>query len=414
MLTSSLYRDPARPGGWEIHQGEALEVLAAMPEASVDAIVTDPPYGLGFMGKAWDSLPPGDMVAKALLAVAKPGAHLLAFGGTRTSHRLVCALEDAGWEIRDSLMWIYGSGFPKSLNLDGAWDGWGTALKPGHEPIVLARKPLAGTVAANVAAHGCGALNVDGCRVGWDAAGLEGDTARRATPRKDITGGSFHAGGGENQGYSGDLQSPSGRWPPNLLLTHAADCGEACADGCPVAEMDRQSGDLGRSAGGGMNRDGSQNTVYPGQTGHPLVRDVGFGDSGGASRFFPRFRYQAKASSSERNAGLEGMPASLKRWNDGPLQEHGIESGTGRVIPRLPRENHHPTVKPVALMRWLCRLVTPPGGVVLDPFLGSGSTMLAALQEGFRCIGIEREPEYVAIARRRVEEDAPLFNRGTP
>lgn len=355
-------RDP-----WVIHTGDSLEVLREMQPESIDSIVTDPPYGLGFMGKAWDALPPGEAIAKLMLEVAKPGAHLVAFGGTRTYHRLVVALEDVGWEIRDQLAWVYGSGFPKSLDVSKAidkaagaerevvgsrnagraaqgsafdddayvwpgrvditapatdaareWEGWGTALKPAWEPIVLARKPLGQTVAANVLEHGTGALNVDATRI-------EGK-----------------------------------RWPANLLH-----------DGSPeVLAMFPQ----GRSAG-----------LYPSQsvgtgrgTTYLPTKAQGqlYDDSGSAARFF----YTTKASSAERDAGLD----------DG---------------------NHHPTVKPVALMRWLCRLITPPGGLILDPFLGSGSTMVAALQEGFRCVGIERDEQYADIARRRVEEDAPLFNR---
>lgn len=392
---------------WEIREGDALKVLESLEPTSVDAIVTDPPYGLGFMGKAWDAVPPGDMVAKALLRVAKPGAHLVAFGGTRTHHRLMCAFEDAGWEIRDTLAWVYGSGFPKSHNLDGEWDGWGTALKPAHEPIVLARKPLGGAVAANVAEHGTGALNVDGCRV--PVAGGSPAAKRRATSTAPVAPGSYEkeaAGSYTNRASPERYREPRageqvGRWPPNLLLGHGACCGDKCGPCCPVREMDEQSGELPAGTAG-RRSDGVGMFKTPGH--EPWGS---FTDSGGASRFFPRFRYVAKASSGERNAGLEGMDrrraGSLNMRTDAHAHKHGQQTN--------PAVNHHPTVKPVSLMRWLCRLVTPPGGLVLDPFLGSGTTMIAALQEGFRCIGIEREPEYVELARRRVEENAPLFNR---
>jgi len=436
--------------------------------------------------------------AHAVYRVLKPGAHLVAFGGTRTYHRLACALEDAGFEIRDSLMWIYGSGFPKSLNLDGDWQGWGTALKPAHEPIVLARKPLAGTVAANVAEHGCGALNIAGCRVGgqrlqypaWEhehnlcnscvadaASGAKQKTraTKESTAERSVAqttrdeenadrSGTNKAGTGCSNGpsmeeraddRSGDTvlsiatsgsdpegQSPpgssfttrtatgltiasvtcvscgaeitrdttsgaNGRWPPNLLLTHAVDCGDECAGGCPVREMDRQSGECpGMGKTRVLRRGATTGRGLGYQSSSPQnAEDEGYGDSGGASRFFPRFRYEAKAASRERNAGLDLFPVRAVETRSPRA------AGTSGNAVAAPGQNFHPTVKPVALMRWLCRLVTPPGGLILDPFLGSGTTMIAALREGFRCVGIEREAEYVSIARRRVEEDMPLFNR---
>jgi site-specific DNA-methyltransferase (adenine-specific) len=450
---------------WAIEEGEALDVLEELPAVSVDAVVTDPPYGLGFMGREWDTFSPGYRAdswpgydnqpkttdsmhtgkydlrpaamrrfqarcgewAAGFLRVAKPGAHLVAFGGTRTSHRLVCALEDAGWEIRDSLMWIYGSGFPKSYNLDGDWEGWGTALKPGHEPIVLARKPLVG-----------------GCRV--EVPGGSPAAERRKGSSKHCQPGTYSESTIVNRSrperYAEERPGEAtGRWPPNVLLTHSADCypelteeekaytqasyweagktirRERCAEGCPVREMDEQSGELksGTAVGGLHRRSNKTANCYGVFIGERTEGDVCFGDSGGASRFFPRFRYEPKASSAERNAGLEGMPdrPCPTAMSSGSVQKAGDGlRGDGKPLARS--SNHHPTVKPVALMRWLCRLVTPPGGVILDPFLGSGSTMIAALQEGFRCIGIEREAEYVTIARRRVEEDMPLFNRAAP
>lgn len=322
-----------------IYEGDCRDVLATLPEESVDACVTDPPYGLGFMGKDWDRGVPGVEFWAAMLRVLKPGAHLLAFGGTRTHHRLMCAIEDAGFEIRDCLGWLYGTGFPKSKNLDGDWQGWGTALKPAWEPIILARKPLAGTVAANVGEHGTGALNIDACRI-------EGVDTRR-----------IKAGGANDFPHEDDTWQPRGvevgsalgRWPANIL------------------------------------HDGSDG-----------VLEV-FGDS---SRFF----YCAKASKAERNAGCEHLPSRSAGEVTGGRKEGsaGLNSpraGAGRTSGNV---NHHPTVKPVALMRYLCRLITPPGGTVLDPFNGSGSTGSAALSEGFGYIGIDINPEYIAITERRL------------
>ena len=414
---------------WEVRHRDCRDVMRSLPADSVDAIVSDPPYGLAFMGKEWDHGVPGVEFWTEALRVAKPGAHLVAFGGTRTFHRLAVAIEDAGWEVRDCLSWLYGSGFPKSLDVGKAidkvngetdrlhrfttwmrttglkakvineaigksdvgshylrmdqpaiptvelwqklrplcgdvpgwvdqlverheaerevvgersvpaghsfasdrygktsdavtyndtrpatdaakrWDGWGTALKPAYEPIILARKPLVGTVAANVTQYGTGGLNVDGCRIGYDP----------KDPRlawQERYGGRDY-GSADNDIYA-PMQSrtsagnPAGRWPANVCLDE-----EAAA-------------------------------MFP------------------ESRYF----YTAKASRREREAGCDG--------------------------------NNHPTVKPIALMRWLCRLVTPPGGLVLDPFNGSGSTGCAAVLEGFRYLGAELDAEYVEIARKRI------------
>ena len=297
--------------------GDCLERLRELPDCSVDACVTDPPYGLSFMGKAWDYDVPGAEVWREVLRVLKPGGHLLAFAGTRTQHRMAVQIEDAGFEIRDLIAWVYGSGFPKSRNLDGDWQGWGTALKPALEPITVARKPLGGTVAANVLRHGTGAINVDGCRVG----------------------------------------DSTGRWPANLIHDGSEDVVWCFPQTTPSPSKPvRQGGGQGYKPGAeyGAARDGF---------------GVGYGDSGSAARFF----YCAKASKADRGV-----------------------------------ENVHPTVKPTELMRYLCRLVTPPGGVVLDPFMGSGSTGKAAVLEGFRFIGIEREAEYLEIARQRIQQPAHI------
>ena len=340
-----------------IHHGDCLQVMRGLPDASVDAVVTDPPYLIGFMGKGWDG---ADGIAgkpevwREALRLLKPGGHLLAFGGTRTWHRLAVAIEDAGFEVRDSIAWLYGSGFPKSLDVSKAidkaagaerevvgqrttgigtgkgtvqvmgdgtrditapatpeaqqWQGWGTALKPVFEPIVVARKPLTGTVAANVLEHGTGALNIDGCRIGTEVLPAQSRGVSRI--------GTFENADGNV------TPERSGRWPANVVLD------EDQADA-----LDRQSG---------------------------------HDDSGGASRFF----YCPKAPTSER--------------------------------PKVDNVAH-PTVKPLALMRYLCRLVTPPGGVILEPFAGSGTTVEAALREGFNIIAIERETEYLPLIQERLD-----------
>lgn len=325
-----------------IHHGDSLELLKTLPENSVDSIVTDPPYGLSFMGKKWDYDVPSKELWENVIRVLKPGGHLLSFGGTRTYHRMVVALEDAGFEIRDQLQWLFGSGFPKSHNLG---DGWGTALKPANEPIVLARKPLSEkTVALNVLKWGTGALNIDASRI-------EGIPPVVPQPAFNTTGEIYNMKTGE--GRSGQMSnSTQGRWPANLLLDEEA------------AEMlDEQSGTLksGSLAPGHKRGDGTGNSLMGG--GGVIERQYG-NDSGGASRFF----YCAKASKRERG-----------------------------------KENNHPTVKPIKLMEYLIRLITPPGGIVLDPFMGSGTTGVACKQLGFEFIGIEMNKEYVEIAERRID-----------
>ncbi len=312
-----------------------------MPNNSIDAVVTDPPYGLSFMGKKWDYDVPSEDIWRECLRVLKPGGHLLAFAGTRTQHRMAVRIEEAGFDIRDMIAWVYGSGFPKSHNLKDQWQGWGTALKPALEPITVARKPLTATVAANVLEWGTGGINVDGCRVE-----IRGELANESGGG---LGAGYEAHNKENRKYGrglgGIVSKPHtlGRWPANLI------------------------------------HDGSDEAVF------------GMGES---ARYF----YCAKASKRDRDEGCEGMEARFA-----PTMGNGIGVKEHDPITANPKHNHHPTVKPTDLMRYLCRLVTPPNGIVLDPFTGSGSTGKAAILEGFQFIGIEREAEYVEIARARIE-----------
>jgi site-specific DNA-methyltransferase (adenine-specific) len=453
--------------------------MAAMEPGGFDAVVTDPPYGLEFMGQQWDApwkygfsesglrdgaqrrtapafgsarnpmcrtchkhkrgnkkhvacsceTPDFDETehrlsdmekleewhrawARETLRVAKPGAHLVAFGGTRTFHRLACAIEDAGWEIRDMLCWLFGQGFPKSLDVSKAldkaegaeremvaagdpvkrmipgadqnatgswikdngreftptvtapatdlakqWDGWGSALKPGWEPIILARKPLCGTIAANVAEYGCGALNIGACRIG-----LAQTVTRRSLSQSSPSG--WRTVGFEEPT---ERANPAGRYPANVVLSCAcADGANGHEPGCPVRMLDEQSGNCpSNNCGHGEGHAGS--AMWGGIGTH---RSPGFGDVGGASRFF----YTGKASRSDRGSG-----------------------------------NNHPTVKPQDLMRWLLTLVTPQGGRVLDPFAGSGSTLVAAASLRIEAVGIELEEQWCRVARKRFEHvTAPL------
>lgn len=342
--------------------GDCLDRLKELDANSVDSVVTDPPYGLKFMGKKWDHSVPSVEMWREVFRVLKPGGHILAFGGTRTYHRLVVNIEDAGFEIRDQVQWIYGSGFPKSHNLKGDWSGYGTALKPACEPICLARKPLEGTVAQNVMKHSVGALNIDASRIEF-ASEKDLKSATFGSQPK-ITSKNVGNEGGSFQGYAQGVNAtnieanPQGRWPANVLFDEDA-----------ALVLDEQSG-VGKSPKGPITQGGGQNSFAPSAE-YIKKRNTkfqGHGDTGGASRFF----YVAKASKRERNAGLDVA-------------------------------NHHPTVKPIKLMQYLITLITPPGGVVLDPFAGSGSTLVAAKLLGFEFIGIELDPEYVEIGRKRLE-----------
>lgn len=356
-----------------LHRGDCLLVMRAMADASVDAIVTDPPYELGFMGKAWDASGIANSVDmwREALRVLKPGGHLLAFSGSRTYHRMVCAIEDAGFEVRDQIMWLYGSGFPKSHNLTGEWKGWGTALKPSHEPIAVARKPFKGTVAANVLAFGTGALNIDGCRVATEES--------QARPR-----GSFpHSDDAWGNGRANEVSQShtAGRWPANLIHDGSDEVvalfpSQAGAS-APVRGTEGSAASVGRVTG---ERD--------------RVAGVFHADSGSAARFF----YCAKASRTDRNEGLASSDAPAVE-TDATMRDCETADWEKR------NGNHHPTVKPTDLMAYLVRLVTPPGGLVLDPFMGSGSTGKACMREGMRFTGIDLGADYVEIARARIQHE---------
>lgn len=406
---------------FEIHHGDNRDVLKTLADNSVDSVVTDPPYELGFMGKSWDAsgIAFNTEVWQECLRVLKPGGHLLAFSGSRTYHRMAVAIEDAGFEMRDQIMWIYGSGFPKSLDISKAldkqegiwrgragkvvsnndamsgvnyertpkgppyteeakqWQGWGTALKPAHEPVVVARKPLIGTVAANVLTYGTGGLNIDASRVAHLS---EADRAS-ATPQGKVTSNKM-AGATpdvENLGRV-EVERPDtslGRWPANVIHDGSDEIVE-------LFPNSKGNGSLGGGEGG-IWATGNKQQVSPGYT-----------DSGSAARFF----YCAKASKRDRNEGLDGFEAV--RVHDG-RQEGTVGGSNPRNRSNNYRQNHHPTVKPTDLMRYLCRLVTPPNGIVLDPFMGSGSTGKAAIYEGFNFVGIEMTDEYIPIARARIE-----------
>ena len=481
---------------YKLIHADCLDAMTRAKPESVDAIVTDPPYGLAFMGKQWDHGVPGKPFWEAALRVAKPGAHLLAFGGTRTYHRLACAIEDAGWEIRDCIMWVYGSGFPKSLDVSKAidkagggesvhvqarrslaceirekreaagvsrsqlaewfpqytavtanwertdagfripsedayselvrrlgiadnwrelvrsedlrrlvseggqdrrddgtviglghsgrewesateaakqWQGWGTALKPAYEPILLARKPFPTTVAANVLTHGTGGLNIDGCRVG-----AEGGT------RWDGKASQPNDAGWENMRGHGIAELNAGRWPANFIHDGSDEVVSCFPDSksCNSPSKARPEGTI---LGGAR----SQGAIYPGET-------------GSAARFF----YCAKASKKDRDEGLDAFNSKASSSMSGRRNPENAEWDTGNDVTSrfvTNRKNVHPTVKPTDLMRYLCRLITPPGGVILDPFMGSGSTGKGAVLEGFRFIGIEKEAEYLEIAKARIE-----------
>ncbi|MFY8170845.1 MAG: DNA-methyltransferase [Candidatus Fonsibacter sp.] len=411
--------------------GDNMLNLKKLPDNSIDSIVSDPPYGLSFMGKKWDYDVPSVEFWKEVYRVLKPGGHILSFGGTRTYHRMVVNIEDAGFEIRDQVMWLYGSGFPKSHNIGKAvdkiegnerevvgdnpnhrktagllelgfqdgkesstltkgnskWEGWGTSLKPANEPICVARKPLSEkTIAENVIKWGTGGINIDGCRVG-----TEGSTSR--------SGLSPYNEQGWRVGHSIIKNENEGRFPANIILDETAaelldeQSGVSKSTGAirkKDTETDPSSFDLNKKIGNNSN-------AYAGQV-------------GGASRYF----YVAKVSKKERNLGLDGFEeketnATNQNWRCVKCSKFQL-SVNGDICKcdepewKAPiNKNTHPTLKPINLMTYLCRLITPEGGIVLDPFMGSGSTGISALLEGFRFVGMEMDKDYFKIAEARIE-----------
>jgi site-specific DNA-methyltransferase (adenine-specific) len=424
---------------YQILHGNNLDILPTLADNSIDSIVTDPPYELGFMGKKWDSSGIAYSVElwQQCLRVLRPGGHLLSFGGTRTYHRVAVAIEDAGFELRDSIAWLYGSGFPKSLDVSKAidkqagaereavtevisdifgdqkvekklanpgstadrlamgnswqdnpvetkpatpeaqtWQGWGTALKPAFEPVIVARKPIEGTVANNVLKWGTGGLNIDGSRIGTET------ISTHNAPK-----GSFAGGEPDRGSDTSSYKEHTGRWPANIIL-----------DPYTAELLDEQSGDR---PGGTFpaKRGQSVNTSFA--SGQETVGGQrSMGDSGGASRFF----YVAKASKRDRNEGLEELlETTAADMVDREPDSAGMNSpraGAGRTSGA---KNFHPTVKPTSLMEYLIKLVTPPNGTVLDPFTGSGSTGKAAILQGFDFIGIEMTEEYLPIIEGRLK-----------
>jgi len=356
----------------EVHHGNCLDILRTMPDACIDAIVTDPPYGLSFMGKRWDYDVPSVEIWQECLRVLKPGGYLLAFAGTRTQHRMAVRIEDAGFEIRDMIAWMYGSGFPKSHNLQGDSQGWGTALKPAMEPITMARKPFKGTVADNVQDYGTGAINIDGCRIG----------SEEIKTCAEEFGKSFNSINPVS-GFNGCPESTHiGRWPANVLH----DGSDEVVELFPNAK----AGIAVRHRSGGKN--------CHGKTDKPPMPDLGYNDFGSAARFF----YTPKADKEDRDDGCEMMEYRQTIGGGGTNDPNGDDvCGKYGSVKSLAR-NFHPTVKPTDLMRYLCRMVTPPQGTVLDPFTGSGSTGRGAVLEGFKFIGCEMDADYVKIAKARI------------
>lgn len=439
-----------------LHTGDALDILATLPAESCDAMLTDPPYGLGFMGRRWDHAVPSALVWAETLRVLRPGAYALVFGGTRTWHRLAVALEDAGFELRDTLMWLYGSGFPKSHDVSKAidkavgaegkwvqedhpgrpgarraggsnigqtnhategnpdglrhvyrsssadaqrWNGYGTALKPAWEPVLLVRKPPVGPIARNVIEHGVGALNIDGTRIAFQGAS---DEAESKGKNRHGQFGTRHGGNTVYGDYGDDVRDdydPPGRWPANVVLDPAA-----------AEQLDASSGVTTSGAAGAKGASGFA-------AGYDGEYSVPYGDTGGASRFY----YVAKAGRAERDAGLDHLePFADPHKGDGV---HRLCAGCGASIVHAhectcdesvwvqpARRNHHPTVKPLDLNRYLAKLLLPPprpagpARTILVPFAGSGSEMIGALTAGWdHAVGIEKEPEYVTLAEARLK-----------
>lgn len=364
---------------------DCLDALKDMKSNSVDSIVTDPPYGLSFMGKKWDYDVPSVEIWGECLRVLKHGGHLLSFAGSRTYHRMAVNIEDAGFEVRDMIMWVYGSGFPKSHNIakNGGgeeWEGWGSALKPAHEPIVVARKPLIGTIVENVLEHGTGGLNIDDCRIEYDKESYERNQKASEKESKQHEKAVWKDSGHKERR---DVFSPKGRFPANFIH----DGSDEVVNLFPSNKSTKRPPSAKADTGNGLTHGKMKG----------LATERGFDDSGSAARFF----YCAKASKAERSAGLENIEPQQMGRNQSSLDGGKMLTGSGNERSNT-KKNFHPTVKPVALMKYLCRLVTPPKGIILDPFMGSGTTGVAALAQDFSFIGVERESEYFEIAQKRL------------
>ncbi|MFH0806050.1 MAG: site-specific DNA-methyltransferase [Patescibacteria group bacterium] len=425
----------------QLFLGDNQKILKQIPDNSIDSFVSDPPYELGFMGKIWDNTGIAYNISlwKEVLRVLKPGGHLLSFGGSRTYHRMACAIEDAGFEIRDQIMWVYGSGFPKSLNIGKAvdkaqgkerevvgekqhakkdfkdnlyaqaeanknnervfgygkeiltkgnsdWEGWGTTLKPAHEPIVVARKPLSEkTVVENVLKWGVGGINIDDCRIPYSKNNppipqlAQGKTEIK-TDKKMYGRNSFNESKTKSI-IGGDL---SGRFPANLIH----DGSEEVLKIFPNSKAGKNKGEGSKSGG-----------IWSKSTGKPAGQE--YGDNGSAARFF----YCAKVSKSERNAGCDELEEKEEVY---PGANSFNEKGDrirkdGSIIPSLKSKNNHPTVKPIALMKYLITLISREGQNVLDPFMGSGTAGVACKLLNRRFIGIEISEEYLKIAQERIK-----------
>ena len=430
----------------KLMQGDNIESLKKLPDNSVDSVVTDPPYGLSFMNRRWDIQVPSVEFWKEVYRVLKPGGHVLSFGGTRTYHRMVVGIEDAGFEIRDQIMWIYGSGFPKSHNIgksydkkvgnerevvgtlenyqdkrglngqtenvmenakprididitkgQSQWEGWGTALKPANEPICVARKPLSEkTIVDNVIRWGVGGINIDGCRI-------------PTNDKLSIHSGNLFSGnsGIDNKGSFSVKGQEEGRFPANIIFDEVA-----------AAMLDEQTGILkgdspnrGPRKGGGIpNFIDQENKRLGIVKENDTLTNNKFSGDGGASRFF----YVPKVGKKERNMGLDGFEEKETSGQINCMKcencNRFYQAGDNRELcicdnPNLKSpvtKNNHPTLKPINLMNYLCRLVTPPGGIVLDPFMGSGSTGISACLEGFRFVGMELDEDYFKIAEARI------------
>ena len=412
--------------GSTVYNGDCLEVMDKIDKCSVDSVVTDPPYHLtsivkrfgkegsapaqfgtdgafaraskGFMGKEWDG---GDIAFQVetwrkCYELLKPGGHLIAFSGSRTYHRMAVAIEDAGFEIRDQCIWLYGSGFPKSHNVG---NGWGTALKPAHEPMVLARKPLSEkSVAQNVDKFGTGAINIDACRIEGEVKHPDtmpdfrdqGEQSKAAIGVDKLSFGQTSNAKRKQLSDSDLLDNQTGRWPSNVMHDGSEQIQEIFPE-TSSTEVSRERTHKGIWTAGEL---ADTEQFMP-----------AYGDQGNASRYF----YCAKTSKDERNSGLHGFETKMMGMSGGAQSvgegyDKGQDIGLNKVIAR---KNTHPTVKPVELMRYLVRLVTPKGGLVLDPFMGSGSTGMGAREEDFKFVGIEKEEEYYEIAKARIKNVKP-------